>query len=253
MTKTIRAARAIPLSGKPRREVGDDGEPAETRVGDDDGHVRTGLHGLGEGIDPRGLAGACGQGDEEERREDPGGLSHPARIAPGDAPARDPGRESAGPRGADGGRGWNDCPTRDRVNILVTGVTGYIGSQLVPELLAAGHRVRCLARNPAKIPARLAARVEVFRGDAFDPASLGPALRGCDVAYYLIHSMDASAGEFAERDRAAARNFASAASAAGVWRASSTSAASVGTRAASPSTSGAGRRPETCCARGACR
>lgn len=104
------------------------------------------------------------------------------------------------------------------MNVLVTGVTGYIGSQLVPELLAAGHRVRCLARNPAKIPARLAERVDVVRGDAFDPASLRTALRGCDLAYYLIHSMDASAGEFAERDRAAARNFASAAAAEGVRR-----------------------------------
>ena len=104
------------------------------------------------------------------------------------------------------------------MNVLVTGATGYIGSQLVPELLAAGHRVRCLARNPAKLPAGVAARVEAVRGDAFDPASLAPALAGIDVAYYLIHSMGASEDAFAERDRAAARNFASAAAAAGVAR-----------------------------------
>ena len=35
--------------------------------------------------------------------------------------------------------------------VLVTGATGYIGGRLVPELLAAGHTVRCLARNPAKL------------------------------------------------------------------------------------------------------
>ena len=104
------------------------------------------------------------------------------------------------------------------MKILVTGATGYIGSQLVPELLAAGHRVRCLARNPAKLPAGLAARVEVVRGDAFDRPSLETALEGCDVAYYLIHSMGAFADAFAARDCDAARNFAAAAAAAGVTR-----------------------------------
>ena len=36
-------------------------------------------------------------------------------------------------------------------SVLVTGATGYIGGRLVPELLEAGHRVTCLARNPAKL------------------------------------------------------------------------------------------------------
>jgi uncharacterized protein YbjT (DUF2867 family) len=104
------------------------------------------------------------------------------------------------------------------VKVLVTGATGYIGAQLVPELLAAGHEVRCLARSPEKLPASIAARVHAVRGDAFDPASLAPALAGIDVAYYLIHSMGISGSAFAERDREAARNFAAAAEAAGVRR-----------------------------------
>ncbi|WP_240619394.1 NAD-dependent epimerase/dehydratase family protein [Blastococcus sp. TF02-8] len=31
---------------------------------------------------------------------------------------------------------------------LVTGATGYVGGRLVPELLAAGHRVRVMSRSP---------------------------------------------------------------------------------------------------------
>ena len=34
---------------------------------------------------------------------------------------------------------------------LVTGSSGYIGGRLVPELLAAGHQVRCMARDPGKL------------------------------------------------------------------------------------------------------
>lgn len=51
------------------------------------------------------------------------------------------------------------------LNCLVTGATGYIGGRLVPELLAAGHRVRCLARTPAKLRDQpWAGEVESVRG-----------------------------------------------------------------------------------------
>lgn len=48
---------------------------------------------------------------------------------------------------------------------LVTGATGYIGGRLVPELLAAGYAVRCLARTPDKLRDHpWADRVEVRKG-----------------------------------------------------------------------------------------
>jgi uncharacterized protein YbjT (DUF2867 family) len=99
------------------------------------------------------------------------------------------------------------------VDLLVTGATGYVGSQLVPELLERGHRVRALSRDPSRLPAAVDGR----RGDAVSGKGLAEALDGCRVAYYLIHSMDAE-GDFAARDREAAVNFAEAATTAGVER-----------------------------------
>ncbi|MEU9699622.1 SDR family oxidoreductase [Streptomyces sp. NPDC047981] len=101
---------------------------------------------------------------------------------------------------------------------LVTGAGGYIGGRLVPELLDAGHTVRCLARTPAHLRDHpWADRVDVVRGDVRDADSLRPALRDVDVAYYLVHSMT-SGRDFEETDRLAARTFATEARAAGVRR-----------------------------------
>lgn len=103
-------------------------------------------------------------------------------------------------------------------NCLVTGATGYIGGRLVPELLDAGHRVRCLARAPEKLRDHpWAGRAEVVRGDVTDPRSVAAAMSGIDVAYYLVHALGAGPG-FEERDRDAARTFAEQARAAGVRR-----------------------------------
>jgi uncharacterized protein YbjT (DUF2867 family) len=104
------------------------------------------------------------------------------------------------------------------MRIAVTGATGYIGGRLVPRLVAEGHEVICIARNPGKLNGRSwSAEVEAVRADVFEPDSLAPALRGCDTAYYLIHSMGGPDG-FRDADRIAARNFAAAAASAGVGR-----------------------------------
>ena len=104
------------------------------------------------------------------------------------------------------------------MTILVTGATGYIGGRLVPALLAAGHRVRCLARDPARLAGRRwVDRVEIVAGDVLHRESLDACMRGVDAAYYLVHSMGSGAG-FHERDVLAARNFGAAAAAGGVSR-----------------------------------
>lgn len=108
------------------------------------------------------------------------------------------------------------------VEILLTGASGFVGSALLPELLKDGHSVRAMTRNPARLAAvpAPAGALHVVRGDAVTGEGLERALRGTEVAYYLIHSMEPSAGGagFVERERLAARNFAAAARESGVRR-----------------------------------
>ncbi len=105
--------------------------------------------------------------------------------------------------------------------IFVTGATGYVGGRLVPALLRAGYTVRCLAREPRKLaerPWREDPKVDVVAGDLSDVGQLVEQLQGCSVAYFLVHSMEASGGKYAERDLQLASNFAQAAAIAGVER-----------------------------------
>jgi uncharacterized protein YbjT (DUF2867 family) len=101
--------------------------------------------------------------------------------------------------------------------VLLTGATGYVGGRVLKALESAGHRVRCLARRPEYLAPRVGAETEVVRGDCLDASTLGPALTGVTIAYYLVHSMGAGA-DFERRDREAAHNFGTAARAAGVTR-----------------------------------
>ena len=62
--------------------------------------------------------------------------------------------------------------------ILVTGATGYVGGRLVPRLLDAGYRVRCLVRDPNRLQGRpWLKRVEVVSGDALVPGTLSDAMK----------------------------------------------------------------------------
>jgi uncharacterized protein YbjT (DUF2867 family) len=103
------------------------------------------------------------------------------------------------------------------MRILLTGASGYVGGRLRPALESQGHEVRCLARRPELLRSKVGPATEVVPGDVLDRPSLDAALRGMDVAYYLVHSMGAS-GPFEEADRQAARHFGEAAKAAGVGR-----------------------------------
>jgi uncharacterized protein YbjT (DUF2867 family) len=101
------------------------------------------------------------------------------------------------------------------MHVLVAGATGFVGSHLVPELVDAGHDVRALVRDASSYDPPDG--VEVAEGDLLEEGSLVGVFDDVDAAYYLVHSMG-TGGDFAERDRRAANNFAAAADAADVSR-----------------------------------
>ncbi|MFZ4590812.1 MAG: SDR family oxidoreductase [Ignavibacteria bacterium] len=92
--------------------------------------------------------------------------------------------------------------------ILLTGANGYIGKRLIPVLLEEGHEVICLVRNKSrfKYNYEFKDRVSVIEIDLLDsnnsklPANI-------DVAYYLVHSMSSSTGDFTQLENKSAVNF----------------------------------------------
>ena len=105
--------------------------------------------------------------------------------------------------------------------VLVTGATGYIGGRLVPRLLEAGYRVRCVARSPRKLEDRhwrSDARVEIVQADVGDVDAMTASAAGCCAAYYLVHSMQAAGVRYREVDRRLAESFANACARGGVDR-----------------------------------
>jgi len=105
-----------------------------------------------------------------------------------------------------------DLPTQPATEnkILVTGSTGYIGGELIPELVARDYQVRVMVRSFLPEYKELWPSVEIVIADVLDYSQLKKALEGIHCAYYLIHSLH-SAKKFIEIDTQAARNFRKAA------------------------------------------
>ncbi|MCA9828018.1 MAG: NAD(P)H-binding protein [Nitrosopumilus sp.] len=102
-------------------------------------------------------------------------------------------------------------------SILVTGATGFIGSRLISMLSESGYTVTGLSRKKLAD----AKNVRYVQADVFDVVQLTNALKGIEVAYYLLHSMEGSKSEwkeFASRERMQAQNFLKAATKSGVKR-----------------------------------
>jgi uncharacterized protein YbjT (DUF2867 family) len=96
------------------------------------------------------------------------------------------------------------------MNILVTGANGYIGTHLIPSLLTAGHQVHCVVRDrqrfrydPSHHP-----NLHIWEANLLKANSLEVLPQDIDVAYYLVHSMGNSSGDFAQFEYRCADNFA---------------------------------------------
>mgnify|MGYP003392443924 CR=1 FL=1 len=105
--------------------------------------------------------------------------------------------------------------------VLVLGATGYIGTQLVTVLLERGYLVRAAGRSLAKLERCSWAknnRVEIVETNALDKQGLQNACRGCEVVYYLVHSMNPQNKDFIQTDRRAAQDMIGVAGKTGVRR-----------------------------------
>ncbi|MBY6187323.1 SDR family oxidoreductase [Marinobacter hydrocarbonoclasticus] len=101
--------------------------------------------------------------------------------------------------------------------VLVLGASGFIGSNLVQELIRQGFQVRAAGRNPEKLAQRFGDDVQCVRADVLKPDTLVDALACIDAVYYLVHGMTEGKG-FEEREREGAEQFARVAEAVGVKR-----------------------------------
>lgn len=95
------------------------------------------------------------------------------------------------------------------MKILLTGATGYIAKRLLPVLLADGHEVTCCVRDKNRFDSSKfnAPNLRVIEVNFLDLYSLSNIPADMDVAFYLIHSMSASVGDFEEMESASAINF----------------------------------------------
>ncbi len=95
------------------------------------------------------------------------------------------------------------------MKILLTGATGYIGKRLLPQLLELGHEVVCCVRdkNRMDVDKSFSQNISFVEVDFLKDVTLENFPKDIDIAYYLIHSMSSSTGNFDEKEALSAENF----------------------------------------------
>jgi uncharacterized protein YbjT (DUF2867 family) len=94
------------------------------------------------------------------------------------------------------------------MKILLTGATGYIGRRLLPVLLDMGHDVICMVRDKDRLDIKRykPEQVTVIEADLMKPATLKYLPKDIDAAYYLVHSMNMSSGDFSKEEKRSAEH-----------------------------------------------
>jgi dihydroflavonol-4-reductase len=72
----------------------------------------------------------------------------------------------------------------DKMSVLVTGGTGFVGGAIVRALVKQGNNVRVLARRTSKTEHLNGMGVEIVYGDILNKESIKAALHGCDTVYH---------------------------------------------------------------------
>jgi uncharacterized protein YbjT (DUF2867 family) len=95
------------------------------------------------------------------------------------------------------------------MKILLTGATGYIAQRLLPVLSGSGNEVICCVRDKARFDSEKfrSKLLSVLEVDFLKADSLKSIPSDIDAAYYLIHSMSTSSGDFEEMEEKSAINF----------------------------------------------
>ena len=95
------------------------------------------------------------------------------------------------------------------MKILLTGATGYIAQRLLPVLLGNGNEVICCVRDKARFDSEKyrSTHLSVLEVDFLKTDTLQTIPADIDAAYYLIHSMSTSTGDFEEMEEISAINF----------------------------------------------
>jgi uncharacterized protein YbjT (DUF2867 family) len=95
------------------------------------------------------------------------------------------------------------------MRILLTGATGYIAQRLLPVLLVQEHEVVCCLRDKSRFntDSYPSSKLSVVEVDFLKPETLANIPLDIDVAYYLIHSMSTTTGDFTTMEARAAENF----------------------------------------------
>lgn len=94
------------------------------------------------------------------------------------------------------------------MKILLTGANGYIGKRLLPVLLKNGHEVICCVRDKSRFKhSEEEKNITIWEHDFLNPVNTEDAPLDIDAAYYLIHSMSSSIGDFSKLEARGAENF----------------------------------------------
>src|SRR5262245_371122 len=111
-------------------------------------------------------------------------------VGPADASCRDA-TSHGSPESSD--RGCRVADDHDEGELMTTiaimGANGVYARHLIPRLVAAGHRVRALARRPEAATVAAACGAEVRPADIFDRDQMATALAGCDIGVNLATSL----------------------------------------------------------------